>query len=423
MRRTGSKRWLAAFFWLSTVFSCGVVHAAEQTPKSSNAYETHCVVVTGTASTEGVDEAFARQMAIRNGLRFASLNSNVTISSDQSVKNFQMEREATRFTSHSKVQSYAVLDEGLENPYDEYGEKLERPLNYQVKMKVCLTENPQACENLSGFGYQSRLAVAPIVVADSYEARDISNLVQGYQTELERRLNHQGHRNYKVLDFQVGVDEGAVIRPNLAKEALEPIRDRSGAQFMLLTVLRSLSMHEEESPYVNQMKRFYNLEVEPDTRYLEVDWYLVDLMSRNIVHQQRAGFDVTGAVRVGRDRPFGTNAFFATDTGTAFHALLHKQVGDVVNFLQCQPLETQVIDVRNGEYVLYLNERSGAKVGDQLAVYERIGRGIQFQGVDLGSDQTPSAFLKIKRILPRFAVAELVAKKGTVQIGDRVKSW
>ncbi|MDX1346889.1 MAG: hypothetical protein R3189_01430, partial [Thiomicrorhabdus chilensis] len=63
------------------------------------------------------------------------------------------------------------------------------------------------------------------------------------------------------------------------------------------------------------------------------------------------------------------------------------------------------------------------KVGDQLAVYHRQGRAVQFQGVDLGMDESPAAFLKIKRILPRFAVAELVAKKGVVQVGDSVKAW
>jgi len=383
----------------------------------------NCVTVTGTASSENVDEAFARQMAIRNGLNFASINNNVTVSSDQSVENYQLTRNNTRFTSNSKVASYKILSEGFEEAFDQFGEEKKRPLSYQVKMEVCLTENPLACENLSGKQYQPRLVVAPLAVSKNYETRDISNLLPGYQAELHRRLLDSAYRNITLLNQSVSIDPQANIYPNTSPEILAPIRDKTGAQYMLMTVLRSASAHTQPSQIVNPLKRFYNLPVDNDARFIEVDWYLVDLMSNTVIHQQRQGFDIQGDVRVGRDRPFGSNAFFATDTGMTFHALLTQQTQDVVNTLKCKELNTQVIDVRGKEYVLYLNANSGAKVGDELAVYERSGRPVQFQGIDLGNDEIPSAFIKIKRIMPRFAVAELVAKKGIVQIGDTVKAW
>ncbi|MEA3405600.1 MAG: hypothetical protein U9R28_07670 [Pseudomonadota bacterium] len=385
--------------------------------------DNNCVTVTGTASSENVDEAFARQMAIRNGLNFATLNNNVTISSDHSIENFQLTRDATRFTSSSKVESYKILKEGFEEAFDAYGEEKTRPLNYQVKMEVCLTENPKVCENLSGNYYQPRLVVAPLAVAKNYQTRDISNLIAGYQTELNRRLVGSGYRNITVLNQSPAIDEQVGIYPNTSKQVLEPIRDKTGAQYMLMSVLRSASSHVEGGKYLNPVKHFYNLPVEKDARYLEVDWYLVDLMKNTVIHQQRKGFDIKGDVRVGRDRPFGSNAFFATDTGMAFHALLTEQVRDVGKALKCKELNTQIIDVRGDDYVIYLNADSGAKVGDELAVYQRIGRSVQFQGIDLGSDEVPTAFIKIKRILPRFAVAELVAKKGVIQLGDTVKAW
>jgi len=388
--------------------------------------ESNCITVTGTASSENVDEAFARQMAIRNGLNFASINNNVTISSDQSVENYELTRNNTRFTSSSKVESYKVLSEGFEEEYDAYGEEKQRPLNYQVKMEVCLTENPKVCENLSGNQYQPRLVIAPLAVAQNYETRDISNLIPGYQTELNRRLIDSAYRNLTMLNQMVGIDTQATIYPNTAPAILDPIRNQTGAQYMLMTVLRSASAHTEPSTLTNPMnsiKRFYNLPVENDARFIELDWYVVDLMQHTVIHQQRQGFDIKGDVRVGRDRPFGSNAFFATDTGMTFHALLSAQVRDVVQTMQCKALNTQIIDVRGEEYVLFLNADSGAKVGDELAVYERNGRPVQFQGLDLGVDELPSAFIKIKRIMPRFAVAELVAKKGVVQVGDIVKAW
>lgn len=422
------KAWLLGLMmWTSATLAQDLQrNGVLNTPDSAQqraASASHCVTVTGSASTENVDEAFARQMAIRNALGFASLNSNVSIDSEQMLEDAELTRDATRFTSHSKVQSYQILEEGFEEPFDQFGEEKKRPLHYQVTLKVCLTENPSVCENFSGNRYQPRLAVAPVAVAKSYEARDLANLVPGFQTELQRRLGLGGYRNLTLLEANVWLDENGVIMPNLSPALLDPLRDRSGAQFALLTVLRTVSSQIEKNAFLNPVKRFYNLDVQPDTRYLVADWYLVDLMNHTVEHEKRGAFEVHGDVRVGRDRPFGSEAFFATDTGRGFEALLQQQVADVANTLACEPLQTQIIDVRNDEYVIYLNADSGAKVGDQLAVYSLQGRPVQFQGVNLGVDTTPGAFIRIKRIMPRFAVAEAVAKKSTIQVGDIVKTW
>ncbi|NPA72376.1 MAG: hypothetical protein GXO35_06055 [Gammaproteobacteria bacterium] len=381
-----------------------------------------CVDVKGSASTEGVEQEFARKMAIRDALKLASLKSNVSVHTDQSVEQYQMTLDSARFISASKVKSFKVLKEGLESAEDMYGQTKEGSLNYEVTLNVCLTEERGVCTSLTGNEYQARLAVAPVVMAHPGEARDISNLLLGYQQELERRINDKGYQNFTLLKAPVELRPNVMVAPNLSPEVLDGVRDSTGAQYLLLSVIRSLSLHSDNG-YLNGAKRFYNLEVKPDSRFLEVDWYMVDLMKKRVVHQHRGGFDVKGEVTVGRNKPFGTNAFFSTNTGMAFHALLDQQVNNTLDFLHCKPFESQVIDVRGGQYVIYLNSASGAKVGDDLAVYHKTGRPIRYNGIDLGSNELPGAFLKIKRIMPKFAVAELTAKKGIVQVGDIVKAW
>ena len=381
-----------------------------------------CVDVKGSASQEGVTKDFARKMAIRDALKMASLKSNLTVKTDQSVEQFQLTLDSARFTSSSKVKSFTVIEEGLEDPDDMYGQTKKGPLNYEVTINACLTEEEGVCANLTGNQYQARLVVAPVVISRTAEARDISNLLFGYQQELERRIKNRGYQNFSLLKESIDLQPNRMIAPNLDPELLDGVRDRTGAQYLLLTVIRSLSSHSNTG-LLNDVKRFYNEEVKPDSRFIESDWYLVDLMSHAVVHQARGGFDVKGDVRVGRSKPFGTNAFFSTDTGTAFHALLENQTSDVLSFLHCKPFESQIIDIRDGEYIVYLNADSGAKVGDDLAVYHKAGRPVRFNGVLLGTDQQPGAFLKIKRILPKFAIAEIASKKGTIQIGDIVKTW
>lgn len=407
---------------------------SQQTPQasvSSTPYPAKCVTATGTASTEDVTEAYARKMAIRDALKLASMQNNLQVSSAQEVKNYTLSNDVTRFTTHSRVSGFKVLMEGYkELPFDEQFDKNGKPLKdaksktYQVKLQVCLTEDPLACTTYPGNQYQPKLAIAQVVTTDGYGASDISNLLSGYQLELNRRLRNLGYLNEKILETGSQLTQStSTVAPNMSREVLAPIRETTGAQYMLMTVLRSLSRHNTDPSAWNKIKRFYNTEVKPNARYIEADSYVIDLTTFQIVFQKRYGFDIKGDVTVGRDRPFGTNAFFATNTGMAFHAMLQQQTRDAYQYLHCQPLKTRIIDIRNGEYILYLSEESGAKVGDELAVYHQFGSSVQYQGRNLGFDSVPAGFLKIERIQSKFAVAKVSAEKGLIQVGDEVRSW
>lgn len=394
--------------------------------KAPSAESSPCILVKGSASSEGVDEDFARKMAIRDALKQASMKNNLQVRTDQSVENYQLKLDSARFVSASKVKSFTVVKEGYEDAEDLYGQAKKGALNYEVTLNACLTEERGICANLPGNQYQPRLAIAPIVVARPQDAHDISNLISGYQLELQRRIDQQNYRNFTLVDGVIDIQPNMQIKPNLNSEQLAVFREQTGAQYLLLTVLRTLVAEEDKDgvgALKNSVKRFYHLQVDAEKRYIEMDWYLVDLMSKKLVHQARAGFNVEGQVAVGRDKAFGTNSFFSTDTGKVFHALLEQQVTDTLDFLHCKPYQTEIIDVRGEQYIVYLHEDSGAKVGDDLAVYHRSGRPVRYQGVELGDDFEPGAFLKIKRIMPRFAIAEVTAKKQSIQIGDRVKAW
>lgn len=416
---------LIKIVFLSLLFvNSSVLAANKAAPVLMNSNEEMpCIEVKGSAPSKDVGKAFARKMAIRDALQQASIKNNVTIRTDQSVEGYQLKLDSARFTSTSKIKNFTVIKEGFEDPYDMYGRDKKGPLNYEVTLKVCLTEERGVCTNLPGNQYQTRLAIAPVVLQNAHQANDVSNLLNGYQLELERRVHNQGYKNYTLLKESIDIQPNIQISPNLDAEQLTSVRDKTGAQYLLLTVIRSMSSHVERNGFKNSVKQFYNLEVKPDTRYIEADWYVVDLLTKQLVHQARGGFDVQGDVYVGRDKPFGSNGFFATNTGKVFHALLEKQITDTLDYLHCKSFQSEIIDIRGNDYIIYLNANSGAKVGDDLAVYHRSGRPVRVNGLELGSDYLPGAFLKIKRIMPRFAIAEITAKKGVVQVGDTVKTW
>jgi len=410
-------------FWL-TIFNATGVYAKDIYPKK-------CQMVQGVASLKGVSEQFARRMAIRDALKNASLQNNIKVSSDQQLNNFVLEKDITRFSSQSRVSSFKVLKEGVkklsfDQQFDRSGMPIEnkKALNYQVTLNVCLTEDPSVCGNALGNYLQPKLAVAQVLLADAYAARDIANLRSGYQLALKSHLEKQGYKNIELLHSGTHLqDAEQILSPNLSKAVLDPIRNQTGAQYLLLSVIGSVTRHNESNKVWSRVKSFYNHSVDPNARYIEVESFVVDLVSRQVVFQQKRGFDVKGKVTVGRDRPFGTNAFYATDTGIVFHALLKQTSGDLFQHLKCKPLKSQIIDSREGEYMLLLSSESGVRVGDEMTVYHKFGRSVTYGGVNLGFDSKPAGFLKIIRTHSKFSVAELITKDGLVQVGDEVLSW
>lgn len=380
---------------------------------AANLAESQCVSVRGQASAEGVAQEYARQMAIRDALQNATMQNNLQVVSRQTTRNFQIKDQAGRFVSKSKVQNYQVADEYFDQEQN----------IFEVQLDVCLTADLSACSSALGGEFQNRLVIAPVVIENPYEARDIANLLPGYQQELHRRLLDKGYRNLEIIDYAQNIQPGNLVTPNLTPGVLQPIQDDTGAQFMLMTIIRSASSHSEGKKIRDKVTRHYDFEVQDNYRYIEIDWYLIDLNKHKIAKQNREGYQVSKKVRVGRDKPFGTASFFKSSTGRAFNLVLNQQIDGVFDHMACEILETQIIDVRNNEYILFLSEESGVQPGDELAVYHQIGTQVRYQGRALGIDEKPAGFIRIKRIMPKFAVAELVVENETIELGDVVRSW
>ncbi|UQB42658.1 hypothetical protein JX580_01830 [Thiomicrospira microaerophila] len=399
--------------WIDRAFYKPLLVIAIGLLGGANAWGIQCLEVSGVALVQNDNRAFARQMAIRNALEVASMQTNLEVSTRADMQDFSLQNQSSRFISRSKVERFNLMDEFLNEQTGEY----------EVVLNVCLTEDPQACGHLVGAGYQNRVVVAPVVIENSYEGRDIANLLPGYQMELFRRLNMAGYQNLEMIEYAQGLQPGMMVSPNLTPEVLTPIQDQTGGQFMLLSAIRSLAQASEGRETLDRVRRFYGYDARNNRRYIEVEWYLVDLNKQRIVRQHKESVEMQGDPRVGRDRPFGTLAFFRTATGEAFNRILDQQVERVIQHLGCERLETQIIDVRNGEYVMFLSDQSGIQPGDQLAVYSRMGNPVRFQGRNLGMDENPAGFIEISRIMPKFAVGRLVAGQAEIQIGDSVRSW
>lgn len=394
-----------------------------------------CIEVMGEADSSLGDVAFVRQMAIRDALETASFHRNTSVTSKQKVEDFQLKQAQTHFISHSRIVGFSILREGKDllkskqshrfcQFCDDSEKKLLEPETYQVVLKVCLTDGQQGCPNLPVNFYQVPIVVAQPWVQYPEQARDLKNLAHGVQSEIVRRLKQAGYLNAQPLNYAPRMQVGQLIQPNLEPEFLNELRATTQAQLMLLPVIRTTALVTDPDTLINGIKQFYNFNAEPRQRHLEIDYFWVDLYRQKIVAQQRLGFDIKGEVVVGRDKPVGNSAFFATDTGKTFHLLLDQMVGQLQSFLKCQNLAAEIVEKRGKELIVAVSQVAGVQVGDYLAVYHREGPAVNFQNRNLGYDLHPAGFIQVLRVMPDFIVAKISGEaKQPISVGDWVKAW
>lgn len=373
-----------------------------------------CVVAEGSAVIENGNVAFARQLAIKDAIHMASISHSVKVKSTSRTENYQLVSQNASFVSQSVIEHFEVDDE-----FEEEGV-------YFVRIKAYLSDAMNVCPGYAGGDYTNRLAVAQPIVEQPVDIRDIQQFEVGFQTELLRRLKQQGYLNVKPVVVGGDVVPDRVLEPNMSPALLDDLRRQSMSQYLLLTVVRSMALKQDEDKIWGQVKKFYGYGESPNynQRVIEWDWYLVDLYQESIVHQHRfSQLLQADSTWVGRDKPMGTAAFFNTAVGAVVTDGLIREVNQTVQRLSCQTLQTEVIGLQGEDVVLLLNRDSGVQMGDELTVYGVSGAVISFNGQNLGSDYQSKGFLRIKRISSEFAIAEVIAKQNDIVIGDRVRAW
>ncbi len=372
----------------------------------------NCVEADGIAVIENGDVAFARQMAIRDALAQAALSSQVDVNAQAETQNFTLTRQSAQFAAQQRVTSMKLESEEIEGN------------TVRVHISACVSDSARTCPNYIA-RYSPRVAVATVAVQDVYSAKDIADLELGYQGELFNRLWSMGQRNIEQIVTAADLYLGRPITPNLSPDLLQLISDKTLAQFVVLTVVRSLDWEVEQSAMAKEVRQYFNYEKEPSQRTVNVDWYIVDLNQRRIFAQGTAYRKVQDSVvRVGRDKPFGSRQFFATPTGQSFDYVIGEQVKTVLDKLACESIAVPIAEItKNNKVVVPITIDSGVKQGDILAVYSKTNRPYRIGSINLGDDLEPTAFLRVDKVLPQFIVGSFEGKKGLVQAGDLVKSW
>lgn len=373
--------------------------------------QSNCFEVEGVAVIENGDVAFARQLAVRDALAQAVLSSQVRVNAQSETVNHTLSRQTAQFAAQQRVTSMKRLGEVQEEGM------------IKVTVSACLAEEAKSCPNYIA-RYTPKVAIASVAVQDEYSVKDIIDIAPGYQGELFNRLWSSGQRNVEIVGIANDLYAGRPIIPNLSPTLLQSLSDRTLAQYVVLTVIRSADWETEQSGLAKEIRQTFRFDKEPTQRTVNVDWFVIDLIQQRMLVQGNAFKKVSDSdVRVGRDKPFASRQFFVTPTGQLFDYVLAEQVASIKESLACTPIAATIAEVTGDQIVVPISIDAGVAQGDVLAVYSKTSRPYRIGAIELGTDFEPTAFIRVTKVLPKFIVGKFEGKKGLVQAGDIVKSW
>ncbi|MCA6061486.1 MULTISPECIES: flagellar assembly protein FlgT [Thalassolituus] len=379
------------------------------------------VEVTGEAPLSGAI-SHAREQALQDAMRQASLRAGAQVSSTQLMSQGVVQQDDVQVRSNAQLKNIEVLWE------DQAGGL------YQVAIRADVT--PQAMCPASTQRYRKAVAVAGFGLARPQQATlgQLQNIEQDLPRVLVNTLNNRGAIH--ALDAtRTSLYQDPRRAPSMetAQQRLTTsvaLATQLGAQYVVSGVVRDLSMMGEAG---NDSRRasgadswldLLGLEDNNRDRQFVMDVFVHDGLSGAMLFQR--SYSAHGAWdRPARERvPFASPHFWQTPYGAEVRELLSGVVDDVDEVLRCQPFMARIVKAKGNRLHIEASAGAGIRPGDKFQVY-RTGT---FYNLDLEprtelSDMATEVV--IKQVQPQFVVAEmkLTAEHLAIQRDDMVIAW
>lgn len=370
----------------------------------SAAVRAETVEALGMALIDGDGVEKARRLAVQDALDKAEDMAGVEVTSTSVQSGDGKLRENSRIRPVGSAVDPVIVDEWREGA----------TLYVRVRAELLKRDDIQAKQT-----FRKKIAVTQFHVAHPLQVQDIDNIWNGYPLTLLQRIEASGQflpvqtANWPAL--------GRLALPLDRAQNRETVRllaDQSGAQFVLSGIVHDAGA---DGPTGAAMKFLTH---NAGSRRIEVEIFLHDGVTGAPVAHFRAQESVAGNDAVGRDKPFGSAAFFATPFGQAVSRLLDRQAHFIVAELGKLPFVAKIIRIEGGRLYFDAGSTSGLAAGDKFLLYTvtPLGDAVELASNRLlGVAEKPAASLTVKQVQPLFAVGESDAKNQKIQIGDMIR--
>ena len=355
-----------------------------------------------TAQAEGLAEIGkggrneARQAALKDALQQAamSVESRVMASEHLSADNEPLQSLRVRPTQ--EVTRYSILRE-----WEDQG-----IFHVTVSAEVGQGKAMAAGCAASAPAPKKKIVFVQFDVANSIQVDDIKNILGGLPSELASRLEASGEFLSTYVQRSIPRESDMQKR-----EAIKFIAEESGAQFVVSGMIVDAGVSQVFLGY--------------EKRNFEIEFSVYDVLTGTRVLLRHLEEHAQGNVMVGRDKPFGSRAFFETGLGRAADQLLDVATQDIRVALECLPFSAHIIRIEEKKVFLDAGGTSLLRPGDQLVAFVRnstqpiVGLG----GAVLGETERPVATVTLIKVQPQFAIGELSENAATlgIKVGDIVR--
>ncbi|WP_430461547.1 flagellar assembly protein FlgT [Thalassolituus sp. LLYu03] len=379
------------------------------------------VEVTGTAPLVGAI-SYAREQALQDAMRQASLRAGAQISSTQLMNKGVIEQDDVQVRTQAELKNVQVLWEDQHNGL------------YEVAIRADV--KPEAMCPASTQKYRKAIAVAGFGLANPVQASvgQLQNIEQDLPRVLVNTLNGRGAVH--ALDAtrtSLYQDPRRAPSAETAQQRLTTsvaLATELGAQYVVSGVVRDLAMVGEAEQDIHQAPSeakwlsLFGVEPTSHDRRFVMDVYVHDGLSGAMLFQRSYSTEGEWTRSRTERTGFASPQFWNTDYGQEVRELLVSVVDDVDEVLRCQPFMARIVKARGNRLHIEASAGAGIRPGDKFQVY-RTGT---FYNLDLEprteiSDMATEVV--VKQVQPQFIIAEmkLSAEHLAIQRDDLVIAW
>jgi hypothetical protein len=361
---------------------------------------------------------YARQQALEDAMRQASLRAEAHVVSTQLMTKGVMQQDDINLKSQANVKNVEVLWEGAEQGIYSV------TIRADVKaMQMCQKGNSlRKAVAVTGFG---------LVSPKQTSLGQLQNIEQDLARVFINTLNDSGQMH--ALDAShIGLYENPAFAPSVQNQQRHlttsmTLAQNLGAQYIVSGIVRGLDTLSTVANNVEPEESWLSLvglTDEPTDRQFAVDVFVHDgfsgalIFSNSYATQGKWNLDRMANVR------FASPAFWKSNYGHAVKDLLAGAIDDVSMSLRCQPFMAKIIKTEGKRLHIEALAGAGIRPGDKFSIY----RSGTFYNLDLEPRiELTNTDMKatVKQVQPQFIVAELAmsAQQLSIQRDDIVIAW
>ena len=267
---------------------------------------------------------------------------------------------------------------------------------------------------------KKKIVITGFAVNSPTQVQDMDDIAQGIPREMLSRLERSGaylvrqSKNLLSFDYQQEAPSAQLVRQVAAE---------NDAQFVIAGEVRNAGVRSD--------KKYWGL-WESRKRHIEIEFAIYDGISGAFLARHHLYRPAEDDAPVGRDKAFGSVAFYATSFGKALDAVLEESVAWIRKDLAPFPMMAKIIKIQDKQLIFDAGLSSNLLTGDpglvvsdfdQLPVIGLTAQ--QARPLQYGIPQASMGQITIVQTQYPFAVAELQTLVQVdsikVKVGDYVR--